>query len=63
MIGFIIGFVLGCIFMRWAITQSLYYIGRHPEMLDRITDKNVRQVLNEVKTKTEDKLTSNPFLY
>lgn len=63
--GLIIGLIIGIIGTQVAIKHAMYYIGKHPELMDRIVDQSLKEVIgnieNKAMTKIDNMSCSNPF--
>ena len=55
-LGFILGIIVGGFIIIKLIQYGLYYIGQHPELIDKIVDQSLKEVLKNVVDRAENKL-------
>ena len=64
--GLAVGLIIGIIGTIQVIKYTMYYIGKHPEMIDKLVDKSLAEVIGKIENKAMTKLdsmsySSNPF--
>lgn len=55
-LGFILGIMVGGFIIIKLIQYGLYYVGQHPELIDKIVDQSLKEVLKNVVDRAENKL-------
>lgn len=55
-LGFILGIIVGGFIIIKLIQYGLYYVGQHPELIDKIVDQSLKEVLKNVVDRAENKL-------
>ena len=55
-LGFILGIIIGGFIVIKLMQYGLYYIGQHPELLDRVIDNSLKEVLKDTMDRAENKI-------
>lgn len=61
--GLALGLIIGVIVTIQVIKHTMYYLGKHPEMIDKLVDKSLKEVIGNIESHATDKINSmtNPF--
>lgn len=55
-LGFILGIIVGGFLAIKIIQWGFYYIGKHPELLDKVIDNSLKELLKDTMDRAENKI-------